>query len=199
MKNGLYVDRTNGADRATGQPGTSVAVADGPNLSPLRAKAGLLRRLSAHAAVSAAAGQELSRVEVARVHVEGAIALTGLRLAEAKIKTALVATAMPQVGALAVALNSQTTSVDQTLTNSAAAEVVTHLTNRSANVDLAQELRQGGKISDEESATLEAFATNDAALDIERSRARMADAKQAVQCLHDYALASIAKAKMSVE
>lgn len=165
----------------------------------LRNKASLWQRLGARAAASTAAGQELARVEVTRIRVEGSVALTALKVAEAKIKTAVVSAAMPQVGALAVALNSQTASVDQALTNASAAEVATHLSNRSGNLALSRELRDSGKISADESAALEAFAINDATLDIERSRSRMAEAKQAVAYLHDFALASIAKAKISAD
>jgi hypothetical protein len=177
---------------------TPVALADG-DVSSLRQKTGMMRRISAAIATSAAAGDELARVEVERVRALGAIARTGLKLAEAKVKTALVAAAMPQIGALATSLNSATTAVDQALTNGSAAEVVTHLSNRSNNLAMVQELHKNGKISVDETGTLDSFATNDAAVDIERSRVRMAQAKDAVQHLHEYALASITRAKIGLD
>jgi hypothetical protein len=133
------------------------------------------------------------------VRVIGEIARTALALAEVKIKSAMVASAMPEIGALAVTLNSRTTAVDQALTNGAAAEVVTHIENRAENLALSRELREQNKISEDEAATIDAFANSDAVTDIERSRLREEQAKQVVQHLHGLALGSISKVKIGLD
>jgi hypothetical protein len=171
----------------------------GADASSLRAKTGLVQRLGAAITTSRAAGEALKRVETERVRVETSVALTGLKLAEAKIKTALVSAAMPQIGALALSLNAATMSVDEGLTNGAAAEVISHLRNRTENANLAAELQGDGAITSEEAATLRSFVDHDAATDIESSRSRMVEAKDAVRTLHAYALASIAQSKIEID
>ena len=176
-------------------PGGKISI----DAASLKAKTGLVQRLGAAIATSRAAGDALRRVETERIRVESMIALTGLKLAEAKIKTALVSAAMPQIGALAMNLNSATMAVDEGLTNGAAAEVISHIQNRAANSAFVTELQNGGTVTDEEAATLRSFTDNDAAIDIENSRLRMAQAKDAVRTLHAYALTSIAKTKVEID
>lgn len=181
------------------QEPANIAIADRTDLSVLKGKIGPLQRIGTAIATSRVAGDALKKVEAERVRVETAIALTTLRVAEMKIKSAIVASAMPQVGALVTNLNAATTGVEQALTNGAAAEVISHLDNRSANVALADELRHGGKIADDEHATLRSFSDNDAAMDIESCRSRMEQGKKAVRALHDHALASIARTKIDID
>ncbi len=172
-----------------------MSIADSGDLSTLRQKTGFLKRMDVAWATSHAAGEGLKTVQVEQVKAETNIALTGLKLAEAAIRTSMVANAMPAIGALTTRVNAATTSVDQSLTNGVMAEACTHLSNRAANIGLANELRNAGKITQEEAEVVISFAQADAALDIQRSRQRMADAKGAVAGLHEFALKGIAEAK----
>ena len=176
-------------------PTNDLAINKSGDLSALRQKTGVLSRLKVSLATSRAAGEALKSIEIEKVRAEANIALTGIKLAEAAIRASLVGNAMPQIGALATRVNAATTAVDQALTNGAAAEVYTHLTNRTSNVNLANELHGSGKINKEEAAVLTTFAQADASEDIERSRRRMADAKEAVAALHSFAVKGIADSK----
>ena len=167
----------------------------GRDLSSLREKTGIFKKLDVAIATSRAAGEALKRVQIEQIHAEANIALTALKLSEGAIRTSMVASAMPAFGALTVKVNAATTCVDQALSNSVMAETCTHLTNRASNVALARELHAGGKINSEETDVVISFAQSDTATDIERSRKRMADAKEAVAGLHEFALRGIADAK----
>jgi hypothetical protein len=184
---------------ATRETSTAITVADTVDVSSLRMKAGPLSRIGAALKASAAAGTELGGVEVARVRVLAGIARTGLALAEAKIKTAMVAAAMPEIGALTVNLNARTTAVDQALTNGTAAELITHIENRSATLAINRDLREQNKATEEEVAGLDACANADATRDMESSRQRQAQAKEAVQRLHGMALSSLSNVKLRLD
>ena len=172
-----------------------ITVVNNDNLSSLREKTGFLRRLDVKLATSKAAGKALKTIEEEKVKAEANIALTSLKLAESAIRASMVGNAMPQIGALTTRVNAATTAVDQALTNASAAETFTHLSNRASNLNLARELHQNGKITEEEANVVISFAHADAAEDIQRSRKRMGDAKEAVQSLHEFALKGIAEAK----
>ncbi len=165
------------------------------SLEPLREKAGMLQRLDVKFATSRAAGRALKTIEAEKVRAEANIALTTINIAEAALRASIVGNAMPEIGALTTRVNAATTSVDQALTNASAAETYTHLTNRASNISLAKELEQDGKITKEEANVVISFAQSDAKEDIERSRHRLREAKEAVASLHDCALKGIAEAK----
>jgi len=174
---------------------TDIAIVNKGDLSSLREKTGILKRLDVKWATSKAAAKALKAVEEEKVRAEANIALTSLKLAESAVRAALVGNAMPQIGSLTTRVNAATTAVDQALTNASAAETYTHLSNRDANINLAQELQKTGKISEEEADVVISFARADAAEDIQRSRQRMSEAKEAVAGLHEFALKGIADAK----
>lgn len=176
-------------------PESTISIGNSGDLSSLRQKTGALKKLDVKWATSRAAGEELKKVQIEQMKAEGNIAFTGVKLGEAAILTAMVANAMPQIGALTTRVNAATTAVDQALTNGNAGETYTHLSNRAANVQLANDLRISGKISSEEAEVVISFAQADAADDVNRSRQRMADAKTAVSSLHEFALKGIAAAK----
>lgn len=170
----------------------------GTDLSSLREKTGFVSRIKANIATSKAAGKAIKEIEVEKVQAEARIAFTAIKLGEAAIRAALVGSAMPKIGALATRVNAATTAVDQALTNGAAAEVYTHINNRTSNVNLANELHTSGKINKEEKEVITSFAQADAAEDIERSRQRMADAKEAVATLHGFTVKGIADSKNNI-
>lgn len=172
-----------------------MSIASSGDLTSLREKAGWLGGLKADHKTGKAAAAALTMVQGEMVKAEGNIALTGMKLAEAAIRTSMVANAMPAIGALTTRVNAATTAVDQALTNGAMAEAYTHLSNRAANIRLANELRDTGKATPDEAEIVISFATADAAKDIERSRQRMGEAKDAVAGLHEFALKGIAAAK----
>jgi hypothetical protein len=179
----------------TAAPGAEMCVGKSGDLSTLRSQTGFLKKIGVDLATSDAAGEGLKKVLIEQVNAETNIALTGLKLTEAAIRTSMVANAMPQIGALTTRVNAATTSVDQALTNGSAAETFTHLTNRAANIGLANELRGANKITQDEAEVIVSFAEADAAEDIKRSRERMGEAKEAVAGLHQFALKGIADAK----
>lgn len=172
-----------------------MSLADSSDLSTLRQKTGILKKIDVAFATSHAAGKGLKAVQIGQVEAETNIALTGLKLAEAAILTSMLANAMPAMGALTTRVNAAITSVDQALTNGVMAEVYTHLRNRAQNIGLATELRASGTITPDESEVIASFAQADAASDIQRSRERMTDAKAAVSALHEFALKGIADTK----
>jgi len=164
-------------------------------LKSLRERSGPLKQLLVRRATSKAAGNALTRLELMKIEGEEDIARTGISLAVATIKTAMIANAMPAIGALTTRLNAATTAVDQALTNGGLGEISTHMNNRDANTKLFQELKAEGKIVVEEEAILAGFAEEDAAKDIERTRVRTAEAKEAVEMLHSFALSGVVSSK----
>lgn len=165
------------------------------DVSALRAKTGMLQKLNVALATSKAAGQSLIKVSEEQIQAEANIAITSLKLAEASIRASLVGSAMPQIGALTTRVNAATASVDQALTNGAAGEVYTHFSNRAANLTLFDELLKEGKITPQEAEILISFANADAAEDINRSRLRKDEAKEAVAALSGFAIAGIEASK----
>lgn len=161
----------------------------------LKENTGFLTKLEARGAISRANGDGLVRVETAKANARANIQITGLNIAEAQIRSALVGGAMPQIGALTTRLNAATAAVDQALTNGAAGEVYTHLANRAANVGFANDLLSAGKINSEERDVIVNLSQADASDDILRSRERMKKAKDAVDALHGCALEGIERAK----
>jgi len=168
---------------------------DDASLAKLREKTGLVQRLGVARATSKVAGEALKGLEAAKVGAEANIALTALKLSETAIRSSMVASAMPAIGALTTNVNAATTAVDQALTNSSMAEVFTHMNNRATNLALKNTLLAAGKITEEEAEVLAHFAQMDAVEDIQASRRRMQEAKEAVAALHEFALEGIAAAK----
>lgn len=168
---------------------------NGNELSNLREGLGPIKSIGIAIATSRAKGEALKMIEVEKARSEANIILTDMKLAEAKIRSALVGNAMPAIGALTIRINAATAAVDQSLTNGAAAEVFTHLSNRQDNINIANELHANGKITREEADVVVSFAESDAAEDIRRSRTRMEASKEAVGSLHEFSVKGIADAK----
>jgi hypothetical protein len=161
----------------------------------LKENTGFLKKLEARGAISRANADGWLRVETAKANARANIAITSLNTAETLIRTTLVGGAMAQIGASTTRLNAATAAVDQALTNGAAGEVYTHLSNRAANVGFANDLLSAGKINAEERNVIVNFSQTDASDDILRSRERMKKAKDAVDALHGCALEGIERAK----
>ena len=179
----------------TEAPTKELSTSKGTELASLRQKTGMFRQFGVSLAKSKAASEALKTIELEHVRAEANIALTGLKLSEVSIRSSMIGNFMPSIGALTTRLNAATTAVDQALTNGAAAEVYTHLSNRAANNKMTNELHSSGKISKDEAEVLNSFAQADATDDIESSRRRMTEAKEAVSSLHSFALKGIADAK----
>lgn len=165
------------------------------SINDLKEKTGPLKKIDVMLARSKNAGNAIITIEREKIKSETNIALTSLKLGEATIRSALVANAMPQIGAITTQVNMRTTAVDQQLTNGCAAQTYTHVSNRDANVKTVKSLQSDGKINAEEAEAIISFLMNDAAEDIRASRKRMLQAKEAVSALHEFALTGIAKAK----
>jgi len=161
----------------------------------LKENAGLLNKLKARGHIRRANADGWLRVEKALADARGNIATTAVSISEAQVRSALVGAAMPQIGSLTTRLNASTAAVDQALTNGAAGEVFTHLSNRAANVAFANDLLGTGKVTNEERDVIVSFSQADASDDILRSRSRMKMAKDAVDALHGCALEGIERAK----
>jgi len=179
----------------TETPSKEPSIGTTDNLPALREKLGVLSRVKVRLATSRAAADAVKHIEQQRVSAYVNIAITSIKLAEVAIRASLVGNAMPAIGALATRVNEATTAVDQSITNSAAAQVYSHMENRQQNLKLVEELLQEGKVSVDEGEVLKNFALADACEDIEGSRRRKAEAKAAVACLHSFALRGIAEAK----
>ncbi len=164
-------------------------------LKTLKERSGPLKQFLVRRATSRAAGNALTRLEVMKIEGEEDIARTGISLAVAKIKTAMLSNAMPEIGALTTRLNAATTAVDQALTNGGLAEMSMHMNNRAANKKLFGDLKAEGKITGEEKSVLDSFAEEEAVKDIERTRNRNEDAKAAVATLHSYGLTGVVSSK----
>lgn len=168
---------------------------DVETINDLKEKTGPIKTIDVFLARSKNAGNAIITIEKEKIKSETNIALTALKLGEASIRSAMVAESMPRIGALAVAVNGRTAAVDEALTNGCAAENFTHLSNRDSNIKSVKSLQAAGKITAEETDIIISFVTQDAAEDIQASRVRMAQAKEAVSTLHQFALTGIAKAK----
>ncbi len=170
----------------------------GGNKSEERAlsnKTGFFKKFDVAMAVSEAAGEALKTIQTQTIQSQVRIAMTAQNLAEAAICTSMVAKAMPQIGALAVSVNAATTTVDQALASSVAAETVSHYQNRVKTVTLAKNLLEDGSITADEATAIIRNAVEDAERGIARSRERMTGAEDAVAILHNFALKGIIDAQ----
>jgi hypothetical protein len=161
----------------------------------LRENTGFIGNLKAGGAIRRANVDNLIRTETALAVSRANVAVTALSLAEAQIRSQLVAAALPAIGALTTQLNSSAAAVDQALTNGSAAEIYTHMSNRAANVGFGNDLLASGKISAEERDAIVSYTEADACDDIQRSRERGKQAKAAVMALHGCALEGVENAK----
>jgi len=161
----------------------------------LKENTGLLRKITAKSAISRANAHGWLRAETALADARANVAICAVNIAETQIRSEIVGAAMPQIGALTTRLNASTAAVDQALSNGAAGEVYTHLSNRAANIAFANDLLGTGKVSKEERDVIVSFSEADASDDILRSRTRMKVAKDAVNALHSCALEGIERAK----
>lgn len=175
------------------------AESGGGSIVALYEQAGPLQRLVTGIASSAGAGRALRQVNSARIAAEASISQTAVAIAATRMRTALVARAMPSIGSLATSLNCATTAVDQSLTNACAANVLSHLVNRQHNRAHVSGLEQSGVVDSDEAAELLSFIDADAAGDARRARDRMGQAKEAVGQLHDCALANIESARTALQ
>lgn len=164
-------------------------------LSSLRERASLIQRFKADRAASHAAGSALKMVQTEQVNSQANIALTTLKLAEAKIRTSLVADSMKVIGAVTVRLNTVTKAVDQALQGTAHVGMFATMVARQESRTLFEDLQRTGAISAEERGVLCGLVEQDAADDIQRLRARTAEAKRAIDGLHSFAQQGIAEAK----
>lgn len=164
-------------------------------LKALRERSGPIKQFLVGLKTSKAAGNALTRIEKIKIEGEEDIAKTSISLAVAKIKTAMLSNAMPEIGALTTRLNAATTAVDQALTNGGLVGISMHLNNRDGNKKLFDDLATEKKITDEEKTVLNSFAEEDAAKDIERTRIRTEDAKAAVEALHTFGLSGVVSSK----
>jgi hypothetical protein len=153
------------------------------------------KKFDVDSANSEASGEGIKIIHANTVQSQVNIALAAQQLAEAKITTALVASAIGHIGANIVNLNAKTTSVDQCLVNGVAAETVTHYQNRKQTISLAQELFDNSSITEDEAKVIIQNAVADGNQNINRSRERMLRASNAVAILHDSALNGIINAK----
>jgi hypothetical protein len=165
------------------------------DITKLKENTSLLGKFKAGGAISRANADGWLRAETALANARANVAITAVNISEAQIRSALVAGAMPSIGALTTQLNAATAAVDQSLSNAAAGEVYTHISNRAANVGFANDLLSTGKVNAEERDVIVSFSQADASDDILRSRERMKQAKTAVNALHGCALEGIERAK----
>lgn len=165
----------------------------------LRNKTGFIKKLDVALAVSEVAGEALKTIQTQTIQSQVNITLTAQKLAEAALCSSMVARAMPQIGALAVSVNAATTTVDQALAGSVAAETISHYQNRSQMVSLTKALLEEGSITADEATAIIRNAVEDADRGIARSRERMYGAEDAVAILHNFALKGIADAQNRVK
>jgi hypothetical protein len=165
----------------------------------LRDRVGPLGRVIAGIAISSAASRALRDVEADRIAAEAKIARTAIALATTKICSTLVARSMPAIGSLTASLNCATSAVDASLTSSCAADVAGHLANRFENRRALMELQGAGHLDTDETRVIVQQMEEDLVTDIDRARARMVLAKDAVSQLHGYALSGIKSAERDIE
>jgi hypothetical protein len=161
----------------------------------LRAKTGFWDQLSANKEISKAAKEAQILAEKVKAEEEASISILATKLTGAAIRSSMAAKAMPTIGALTASLKAAVCSVDQSLTQGAAAEVYSHITNRNSSVKLFQGLANDGLLTKNELDVLLNFAQEDFEMDVMRSRQRTFDAKEAVDILHTCGISGIAKAK----
>lgn len=180
------------------QPVSTPSLATVANFNAIEKHASVIDRWRADRSASREAGHSLADLKTQRILAETRIATTGLKIAEAQIKTALVSGSMMQIGALTTDLNAKTAAVEQRLTTASQGEIIAHLQNRAASVSAIRSMEQDGRIASDEASALVSYAEADAVEDIHRSRERTRKAKEAVETLHGFALQGIATAKDSL-
>ena len=178
-----------------GQRAVAATPSAGREISAMRDRTGFIQRFKADQSASRAAGGALKLLQVEQVNSEANIALTTLKLAEVKLRTALVADSMNLIGATTVRLGTATAAVDQALTSSSHAAMFAAFTLRRQSLGLFTDLQRQGHLSGDECALMAGLVEQDAAEDMYRVRSRMADAKQAIGGLHAFAQQGIADAK----
>lgn len=169
--------------------------ASNPQLATIEKNAGVLGRVSANWNTRGAASDALTEIRKTQINALKDVQKTGIALATATIKAAMVAEAMPALGTLTTRLNMATGSVDQALTNSAAVETYTHFTNRQQNLDMVASLLAAGKMTAEEAELINEQVRADSYTDINRTRARQEMAKETVAAIHSFGVAHIQNAK----
>jgi len=176
-------------------PVTQPSLATATNLVAIERHASIFDRWRAGHAASRQAAQSLAELKTERVLAEGRIAGTALKLAEVQIKSALVASSMMRIGALAADLNQKTTAVEERLTTGNHAEIISHIERRAESLSVFKTLEQEGRIAADEAAAMCAIAQADLADNINRSRERNQKSKEVIGVLHDFALDGIVRAK----
>jgi hypothetical protein len=165
------------------------------DITKLRENTGMIDKIKTRSAIRKANAEGWLQAEKAMARARTNVAITAVNIAETQIRSGIVGAAMPQIGALTTRLNAATAAVDQALTNGAAGEVYTHLSNRASNVGFANELLNANKINAEERDVVVSFCQADARDDILRTRERVKQAKGAIDALHGCALEGIERAK----
>jgi len=164
-------------------------------VAELERQAGMVGRLSAGWSTQRVAADALKDTRRSKINALRDIRATAIALTTSTVKAAMVAEAMPALGALTTQLNMATGSVDQALTNGAVAETYTHFTNRQQNLDLINALHGEGKITEEEAQLLREQIQSDSYTDIHRTRERTEMAKANVAAIHSHGVAAIQHAK----
>jgi len=165
------------------------------NIEELREKTGAIQRFMIDRSISKESAKIYKKVEKERLNEEANIAVTAIKLAGTSIVAAMVAKAMPSLGALTTSVNSATAAVDQALSNGNSAEIYTHMKNRNKSGQLFDELSANGEITTEETKIIKDLIDENTAGDISRSKERMEKAKNAVDVLHSMALVGITNAE----
>lgn len=162
-------------------------------------QASTLSHWKANWAASKVAADGLKQLRERKVQSLTNLGVQAINLAETALSAAQLANALPAIGALSTQANAATAAVDQSLTNASVAEFYTHMSNRSNNMMLTQDLLQAGKITTEEATILNEMASEAAINDIQRSRERMLMAKDTVASLHEHAIKQIHLAKTRLQ
>jgi hypothetical protein len=163
----------------------------GRDLVPLEQQTGTIQNIATAVDQSIHAGRSRRRTNRARIAAAERTEIMAVTLIEERLRRALVADAMSEIGALTVDLQARTTAVQQSLTNSSAAEVGSHFMNRNDNVALADDLHARGVITAEEHALYLEMIGEDLVYDISDTRARVLKGKKAAGRLHEGALRGI--------
>lgn len=135
--------------------------------------------------------RELQRQEIAAA---ARVATTAIAIAETQTHKALLAAAMPSVGALATTLVVATQQVESVLTNTAQAGAQAIVANRSATRESLYSCFDGGHLSVEERDALLAQADADHAGDLARLRSRIESTRGVIDGLWRHASQHLASA-----
>lgn len=181
------------------RPDSLSVLREGGEIAFLRTRMGPTERIRSSLAGSAHAGRVQREIEQAAIETSKQITLDQIQLMGARIRTRLMAEAVPQFASAMADLNTEMDAHDRNLTLSTVQGILGHIENRDNASTELDALERDQKILPEENLAIRNLVAAMVSEDINRSESRMQKAKKAGESLADRAIAGIERAASSVK